>query len=72
MKVKAADAILARLREFNRPVPVHDLRIAGVSDNAAATRLSELARAGLVVGVPTPGARYKSWMIQPQDMRLPL
>lgn len=68
--MKAADAILARLREFNRPVPVHDLRIEGVSDNAAATRLSELARAGLVVGVPTPGKRFKSWTVA--DGRLPL
>lgn len=72
MKIKAADAILARLREFNRPVPVHDLRLEGISENAAATRLSELARAGLVVGVPTPGRRYKSWAIQPQELRLPI
>jgi hypothetical protein len=59
--VRAKDAILSRLREFGRPVPVHELRVPGVSENAAATRLSEMAREGLVVGVPVPGFRYKAW-----------
>lgn len=70
--MKAADAILARLREAGRPLPVHELNIMGVSENGAATRLAEMARAGLVVGVPTPGKRYKSWIVQPQELRLPI
>lgn len=70
MKIKAADAILARLREAGRPLPVHELNIMGVSENGAATRLAEMARQGLVIGVPVPGKRFKSWTVA--DGRLPL
>ena len=69
--MKAKDAILSRLREFNRPVPVHELNVPGVSENAAATRLSEMAREGLVVGVPVPGFRYKAWKaVTPGELQL--
>ena len=64
----AKEAILARLREVGEPVPVHSLNIVGVSENSAATRLSELARAGKVVGVSVPGKAYKAWKLSQSDI----
>ena len=68
--MNAKEAILSRLKEFGRAVPVHELRIVGISENAAATRLSEMAREGLVIGLTVPGFRYKAWTVA--DGRLPL
>lgn len=56
----ARDLILERLSDISW-LAVHELKIQGVSDNAAATRLSELAKAGLVEGRVRPGAHYKEW-----------
>lgn len=62
-KPTAKAAILARLREAGRPLACHELHIPCVSENAAATRLSEMARAGLVVGRTRPGKAFKEWTI---------
>lgn len=62
-KVTAKDAILRRLFEASKPLAVHELDVFGVSDNAAATRLSELAKEGKVTGTIRRGTRYKEWSI---------
>ena len=51
----ASDLILKRLEQAGRPLAVHELGIYGVSDNAAATRLSELAGEGKVAGTYRAG-----------------
>lgn len=62
-KRTAKQAILDRLREAGRALATHELGLVGYSENACATRLSELARAGLVVSAVRPGAKYKEWRI---------
>lgn len=59
----AKTRILARLREAGEPLAVHELKIMGISDNAAATRLSELQASGLVVGEYRPHSAYKHWRL---------
>lgn len=71
--MSAYDQILKRLSESTRPLAVHELQIWGISDNAAATRLSELAQQGKVVGHYRPGKRFKEWSlvkIQAEQMDL--
>lgn len=63
MKPTAQRLILNRLANADRALAVHELGIAGVSDNAAATRLSEMARSGLVEGWRVPGKAYKVWRL---------
>ena len=59
----AKNLILDRLRE-NSWLAVHEFQIIGVSENAAETRLSELAREGKVIGRVRPGCAYKEWSIR--------
>ena len=59
----ASQLILKRLDQAIRPLAVHELGIYGVSDNAAATRLSELAGEGKVVGTYRAGKRFKEWAL---------
>lgn len=61
----AKQRILARLAQARTPLAVHEIRLDGVSDNAAATRLSELQRAGRVIGVYRPGKPFKEWALCP-------
>lgn len=68
----AKEKILQRLRDFGGFLAVHELKLGDVSDNAAATRLSELARDGKVIGRTRQGKAYKEWSaVNPgqQDMR---
>jgi len=62
---KASAKILERLNQAGAPLAVHELQIFGVSDNAAATRLSELARKGKVIGTIREGRRFKEWSLSP-------
>lgn len=62
-KATAKTKILMRLAEYQSPVPVHNLGIYGVSDNSAATRLSELATAGFVIGEYTGSEPFKRWRL---------
>ena len=61
--MSASDLILKRLEKAGRPLAVHELNVFGVSDNAAATRLSELAAGGKVVGTYRAGKRFKEWAL---------
>lgn len=62
----ARERILCRLREAGSALAVHELGFEDISENAAATRLSELAKDGLVVGWNRSGKRFKEWMALPQ------
>jgi hypothetical protein len=53
--------ILERLKQSGSWLAVHELNIIGISDNAAATRLSELAKQGKVVSRFRTGKRFKEW-----------
>ena len=59
----ASELILKRLENSPCPLALFELNIMGVSENAAATRLSELAGQGKVVGTFRSGARFKEWVI---------
>lgn len=62
-KPTAKPEILRVLGESRTPLAVHELRIPGFNENNLASRLSELARAGLVVGVKRPGKPFKEWSL---------
>ena len=59
----AKGMILNRLKEAGKPLAVHQFHIYAVSDNALATRLSELAKEGKVVGKFPGGKPYKVWWL---------
>ena len=61
--MSASSLILNRLESSPVALAVHELNIMGVSDNAAATRLSELAHDGKVIGTIRNGTHYKEWRI---------
>lgn len=50
-----------RIIESPCPLAVHELKIEGVSENSAATRISELAAAGELQGRVRKGYRFKEW-----------
>lgn len=54
------DLILKRL-ENGENLAVHEFHINGYSENNVATRLSELAKAGLVIGRFRKGEKFKEW-----------
>ncbi len=68
--MSARDAILARLAEATRPIPLHELDVIGVSQAAASARLREMARENLVESVPVPGKRFTAWRILPGQGQL--
>ena len=59
--------ILRRLAEAGSPLAVHELGLIGVSENGAATRLSELQASGLVVGEYAENKAYKHWRLRRKD-----
>lgn len=59
----AKEAIINRLKEAPGPLSLFELKIMGVSENAAATRLSELAREGRVRGTYRKDCAYKEWSL---------
>ena len=61
--MSAKQKILDRLSTSAIPLALFELRIFGVSENAAATRLSELAREGKAVGTYRKGTAYKEWAL---------
>ena len=63
MSATAKHLILMRLQEAGKPLAVHQFHIYAVSDNALATRLSELAKEGKVVGKFPGGKPYKVWSL---------
>ena len=59
----AKTAILERLKESPNPLASHELKIFGYSENNICTRLSELQKAGLVIGTYRKGTHYKEWSL---------
>jgi hypothetical protein len=59
--------ILERLEAAPGPLAVHEFHLVGYSENNIATRLSELAKAGKVVGVRRQGQAYKEWSLTPKE-----
>ena len=55
--------ILQVLAATERALAVHEFELIGVSENNIATRLSEMAKAGLVIGTRRPGQAFKEWQI---------
>ena len=65
MKITARQEILRVLSEVGRPLAVHEFGIKTHSENNLATRLSELAATGQVVGSRREGKAYKEWRLVP-------
>jgi hypothetical protein len=63
MELPLKEKVVRRLQFSPRPLAVHEFGIPGVSDNNLATRLSEYAREGIVVGKNRMGCSYKEWML---------
>lgn len=57
----AKELILKRLKEAGQPLAIHELCLMGYSENNLATRISELAADGLIVGSFRPGTHFKEW-----------
>ena len=56
-------AIANALKCADAPLAVHELPIAGYSQNNLATRLSEMAKEGLIIGRRRAGKAYKEWTL---------
>jgi DNA-binding HxlR family transcriptional regulator len=63
MSMTQKDYILHRLSNSPVALACHEFNIVGVSENSIATRLSELAREGRVLGDRRPGKPYKEWRL---------
>jgi DNA-binding transcriptional regulator GbsR (MarR family) len=61
--MKCKDMILEKLSQSEKPLAVHEFHIIGYSENNIATRLSEMARAGQVIGVFREGENFKEWAL---------
>lgn len=62
----AQSKILEFLAKQVLPVPLHEMKIDGVSQTSCSARLRELARAengAKVRSVPVPGKRYTAWVL---------
>lgn len=64
-KPSAKQEIIRKLRETDRPLAVHEFNIERVSQNNIATRLSEMAKAGVVAGAYRAGEAFKEWRLLP-------
>jgi hypothetical protein len=70
LKPTQKDKIRERLKTSPQPfLAVHELGLIGASKNSAATRLSEMAKAGEVVGRYRKNANYKEFCLRE---RLPI
>ena len=67
----AKEKILDRLSKAMMPLAVHEMKIEGYSENNIATRLSELAREGKVIGAYRKGTSFKEWQpIRKQEFKV--
>lgn len=57
------ELILKRLQESSQPLAVHEFYIMGLNENNIATRLSELAKEGIVQGNFRKGKSFKEWSL---------
>lgn len=74
-KPTAKTEILRVLGEARSPLAAHEIRdrIQNYNENNIATRLPELALAGLVVGTKRPGKNFKEWsLVRAGQAELPL
>ena len=62
-KISASKLILERLADSPKPLALFELHIFGVSENAAATRLSELQAQGKVIGTYRNNKKFKEWRL---------
>ena len=69
-KLTSKGWIALRLRQAGKPLATHELNIPGYSENALATRCSEMARAGLIIGNVRQGKQFKEWSL-PQMETIP-
>jgi DNA-binding HxlR family transcriptional regulator len=68
MKPTQKHEILKALALSSRPLAVHEFDFDDISQNSIATRLSELQKAGLVVGEYKPGRPYKVWKLAGESL----
>ena len=66
----AKQMILDVLAKSNNPVAVHEMGIIGHSENALASRMCELERAGLVEGSYRQGKSFKEWRLRTGQLEL--
>ena len=59
----AKDLIVKRLEEAGTALAAHEMHIVGYSENNICTRLSELAREGIVKGHYRVGDHCKEWRL---------
>ena len=62
-KTTAKLEIIKRLSGSDKPLAVHEFGLFGYSENNIATRLSELAKEGAVIGKTRPGKAFKEWAL---------
>ena len=70
--ITAKEAIRNRLETATTSLAVHEFKLLGYSENAIATRLSEMAHAGEVIGTYRKGEAFKEWRlihVQPIQIR---
>lgn len=72
MKETARGLLLKALATSQVAMAVHEIKIAGYSENCLASRLPELAKQGLVVGTIRPGKKFKEWRLAPAQQTLTL
>lgn len=63
MKTTAKTEIIRALAVAEKPLAVHEMDIPLYSENNLATRLSEMAREGVVIGTTRPGKNFKEWKL---------
>lgn len=69
--MNAREAVIRRLYEAGQPLPLHALKVPGVSESAAGARLRELTREGITVRVQVPGKKFLAWTLAKVDSDLP-
>lgn len=62
--MSAKPLIIERLKALGGFVAIHELKVQGYSENCVATRLSEMAKAGLVIGRYRDGENFKEWAVK--------
>ena len=63
MKTTAKTEIIRVLSTAGKPLAVHEMDIPLYSENNLATRLSEMAKSGHVIGQTRPGKAFKEWRL---------
>ncbi len=67
MKATSKDLIIDRLLSCGEYLAVHEMKIIGYSENNICTRVSELAKSGIIEGRYRKGFNFKEWKIKESD-----